>query len=82
MPLDPTSVLIGLFGTDLSVNSFKGGGATLNFWLRSQVSESHCPQRGQPTGRIHRHDHRVLRNVPIGGTPVILHVNLRRFHCR
>ena len=31
MPLDPTSVLIALFGTALSVDSFEGGGATLDF---------------------------------------------------
>ena len=79
MPLDPTSVLIALFGTDLIVDSFERDGATLDFWLRSQVPESHCPRCGQPTARIHSHDHRVLRDVPLGGTPVILHLNLRRF---
>ena len=82
MPFDPTSVLIALFGTDLSVDSFEGGEATLDFWLRSQASESHCPRCEQPTGRIHSHYHRVLRDAPVGGTPVILHLNLRRFRYR
>ena len=82
MLFDPTSVFIALFGTDLSVDSFEGGGSTLDFRLRSQVPESHCPRCGQPTGRIHSHYRRVLRETPIGSKPVILHLNLRRFRCR
>ena len=44
-------------------------------------SPVHCPTCGLPSGRLHSHYPRVLRDLPWQGRPATIRVTARRFRC-
>jgi len=64
------------------VDEVTSDGASALITVRSIETTSICPGCGTRSGRVHSRYHRRLADLPIGGRPVRLIVQARRFYCR
>jgi transposase len=49
---------------------------------RSAAASAVCPGCGTPSTRVHGRYQRCLRDTPLGGVPVVIRLQVRRFACR
>src|ERR1035437_6511643 len=66
-------------GVRCDVVRFGPGIATLK--VIATESAVLCPDCGQPSRRVHSRTTRILSDLPWMGTPVRLHLHVRRFFC-
>jgi transposase len=52
------------------------------FWARGQPAEAACPACGTWSSRVHSSYIRQVRDLPVGGRPVLIHLAMRRFLCK
>lgn len=53
----------------------------IHVYLESKKEHSVCPKCGQKTHKIHEHNSRMVRDLPITGKACYLHFDKRRFYC-
>lgn len=66
----------------LVVERVGNAGGVTEIAVRSPQQHSRCPSCGIKTAAVHSHYSRRLGDLPLGGRPVRLVLNARRFRCR
>ncbi|MCW6531979.1 ISL3 family transposase [Sphingomonas sp. TX0543] len=66
----------------LVVERVGNAGGVTEIAVRSPQQHSRCPACGIKTAAVHSHYSRRLGDLPLGGRPVRLVLNARRFRCR
>jgi transposase len=56
-------------------------GARLWVWARTRAGDAACPGCGRRSGRVHSRYERRLADTAIGGRPVVIRLQVRRFFC-
>jgi transposase len=51
------------------------------FRARCWLAEAACPACGTCSSRVHSSYARQVRDLPLGGRPVLIHLAMRRFRC-
>ncbi|MGW7410640.1 transposase family protein, partial [Streptomyces sp. NPDC054833] len=65
----------------LVVEDVAEGGGTLVITARTRNVAVLCPVCGTPTARVHGYHHRTVRDVPVDGRQVVVHLRVRRLVC-
>jgi transposase len=66
----------------LVITTFLLSEATLHLSLASVGSQATCPICGTPSAAQHSRYERTFRDVPCGGSPVLVTLQTRRFFCQ
>jgi transposase len=71
--------LLGL--PELSVTDVGVGAEQIDIAVESKLEAKHCPTCGHPSSKLNQSYTRRIRDLPISGRQVYLHLTTRQFHC-
>jgi len=66
---------------DLIVEKIDCARLAVVIWARCWPAQAACPACGAWSSRVHGSYGRQVRDLPIGGRPVLIHLTMRRFVC-
>ncbi|QCX82349.1 hypothetical protein C9F11_46945 (plasmid) [Streptomyces sp. YIM 121038] len=76
--------LVGAVFSGLSllvVEDVADGGDSVVVMARTRDAAVPCPACGTPTAKVHGYHGRTVRDLPVDGRPVVLHLQVRRLVC-
>ncbi|MFD5475224.1 ISL3 family transposase [Streptomyces sp. NPDC127105] len=65
----------------LAVEDVADGGDAVAVSARTRDVAVPCPVCGTPTAKVHGYHHRTVRDVPVDGRQVVVHLHVRRLAC-
>ncbi|MGW7530485.1 ISL3 family transposase [Streptomyces sp. NPDC054783] len=66
---------------DLDVEAVTAAFGTVDVVARGRAAGATCPDCGSFSGRVHDSYQRRLKDLPLGGQSVVIHLTVRRFIC-
>lgn len=71
--------LLGL--SEITVTGVEISPETISIYCESKFSQAHCPFCLKPCSTVNQRYERTVRDLPISGRRVILHLTTAQFHC-
>jgi len=74
--------IVKLLDTALQYVRHEVVGKEINIYVKSEKLESECPYCGEASIKVHSRKNRVVKDLPIQGRKVKLHLERRKYFCK